>query len=230
NILQMRLFFLAVVFLAVNAAAVDVSMVMKICAAAELKCNQSAIETIFEEEAKKIGRSAEDHASICLKQQQNAELTPLERMLMNVELSRVVQEGTYRVKFNNSAEVMPYFKKHFSYTWKLFETRMEPMMKEQEKMSNEIRTYGENIQSLFLDAIVRVSQEEISTKEQLILAIFRELAKLVKAAIAGYAGLSDAAKTEMEKYSCVRTKYRALVETGAAAKYQAMMDAFAAQK
>ncbi|GMT13826.1 hypothetical protein PFISCL1PPCAC_5123, partial [Pristionchus fissidentatus] len=66
-IFQMRLFIFLFAFLAVSTDAVDVSTVMKKCLNLELTCNQSAIESIFAEEAKKIGRCVEDHANICLR-------------------------------------------------------------------------------------------------------------------------------------------------------------------
>ncbi|GMT37179.1 hypothetical protein PFISCL1PPCAC_28476 [Pristionchus fissidentatus] len=110
----------------------------------------------------------------------------------------------------------------------VFETRIKSMIKEEEKMSNETRAYGEKMQSLFLEAVVRLRQEEITTQEQLMVSIFRELAKLIKTAIAGYEELPDTAKMEIDRYYCLRTFYRVMMETGAG-KYQAIIDAFAAQ-
>ncbi|GMT13827.1 hypothetical protein PFISCL1PPCAC_5124, partial [Pristionchus fissidentatus] len=94
-----------------------------------------------------------EHANICMKQLEVFEATEVDNLIVNLELYRSIKEATYRVRFNDTSEVVPYFKKHFSYTWKFFETRIKSMIKEEEKMSNETRAYGEKMQSLFLEAV-----------------------------------------------------------------------------
>ncbi|GMT13823.1 hypothetical protein PFISCL1PPCAC_5120, partial [Pristionchus fissidentatus] len=214
--------------LAIGCGALDVDGLMKLCESEELICNRDAIESIFVEEAKKIGITVDEHAKQC-KKDYTSELTAVEQMIMKMEMMKVKKLGTYRVRFNTSSEVIPYIKKHLPSTYGLFEPRLASLKVVEAKLSKETRAYLEGVYALLLDSVVRVSQEDLSTKEKFAVAILREVVTFFQKAVDNYEKLPESVKTDLERHACVRTTYRTFSETGFIAKYKAMMDTLGAQ-
>ncbi|GMT13754.1 hypothetical protein PFISCL1PPCAC_5051, partial [Pristionchus fissidentatus] len=192
-----------------SVGALDTGWFMEMCRP-RIACNQTAIVSIFIEDAKRIGKNPEGHASTCLNTPEMRDWNSAEQVIANMDSWRFSVFNFSSIRFNDSAQVVPFIKQHFPASYYVLKRRMKTIVMELDSLSEDAVAYGRAIKPLVLDAIVRVSQSNATERERSD-AIVRETAKLLKEAVRLYEELPHTVKTELEMFICLRTKYRAFM-------------------
>ncbi|GMR45642.1 hypothetical protein PMAYCL1PPCAC_15837 [Pristionchus mayeri] len=179
--------------------------------------NVTRAEAVIEEEARKLGISADEYYNACTANADAVDFTDEEEADMKREGEALAK---MKGQFNNRDEVLKALQQNAPKTYAVIMKRVNIVEKELPKLDGEAQNYVRKLGNFLLDGVVALSKAENDFFGQLSV-----IGKATEQILADYKSLPQSSKDSLEKFYCINGAIR-IASNGKIGKLIALIKEF----
>ncbi|GMT34120.1 hypothetical protein PFISCL1PPCAC_25417 [Pristionchus fissidentatus] len=187
--------------IAASATEMNLDFLKEFCDRNRVSFNKTAITAIFNDEATKIGMNAQAHVEYCMKEGKEFEFSKEEEKIMDeLETKKWATSN-----FKSIDELLERIKTDAPKPYSIIQKRLTKFNEIIKKTSNETQQFAKDVLNAGLQSFVdlRTINDE-SEKSKITLTAMKKVKR-------AYDSLSIASKDELEKFLCVRSAVRIVI-------------------